>query len=72
MKKGMIVLYTEMFDADQSESPNVGPAIVTRVHPDDVLDLTVFFMNGFFLKSNIHKGEPSERGTWHSAPWLRE
>lgn len=66
VSKGDIVLYTDMFDADTSESPNINPAIVVKVNESDgSLDLVVFFINGSFYKADVQKGSPITRGTWH-------
>lgn len=67
-QKGDIVLYVCEFDADPSYSPNVGPAIVTKVNDDGSLDLAVSVMNGQFFKLNIQKGEATMRETWHPKP----
>jgi hypothetical protein len=62
---GNVVLYTEQFDSDKSELPNIVPAIVVRGHADNVVDLAVFFLNGMFYKLNVPVGAPDVRGTWH-------
>lgn len=63
--KGSMVLYVAEFDADTSYSPNIGPAIVTKVNADGTLDLVVFVLNGMFYKEGVKQGEPTERMTWH-------
>lgn len=65
---GSIVLYCDQFDADDSQSPNVSPALVVKVNPDETLCLQVFFINGSFTKLNVKRGEPTERRTWHLIP----
>lgn len=66
--KGDIVLYTDVFDYDTSETPNVHPAVVTKAHADGTLDLCVFFMTGQFHKTKVPQGSETSglpaRGTW--------
>lgn len=64
-KKGDTVLYTCEFDADSSYSPNVGPALVTKVNADGSLDLAIFVLNGQFFKCAVMQGQPGDRMTWH-------
>jgi hypothetical protein len=65
MNVGDIVIYVDEFDADTSYSPNIGPAIVTKINSPGNLDLAVFSLNGFFYKTGVVQGEPTERRTWH-------
>lgn len=64
-KRGDIVFYTDRFDSEAGETPNVSPALVVDVNADESLNLTVFFMNGSFWRTNVKKGDPSQRSTWH-------
>lgn len=69
MKIGDIVQYVMEFDADKSYTPNVGPAIVTKVLPDSagkmtVLDLWIMFPQGFFIKLQVPQGDGTARETW--------
>lgn len=64
--KGDVVLYVCLFDADESESPNINPATVTKVQADGTLDLVVHSINGTYFKEGAKKSsDKSERGTWH-------
>jgi len=64
-KKGDTVFFVDLFDYDLSETPNVHPAIVTKVRSDGSLDLFVMFMTGTFHKTAVPQGAPDQRGTWH-------
>lgn len=63
--KGSMVLYTCHFDADASESPNICPAVVTKILANGNLDLFVMFQNGSFTKLDCPHGSPGVRETWH-------
>lgn len=63
-KVGDTVVYCMEFDADESYSPNIGPALVTKVNKDGSIDLVIFAENGMFFKENILKGEVGERMKW--------
>lgn len=68
LKVGDMVVYVDYFDADDSYSPNIGPAIVTKVHPNTPLvDLCVFSQNGVFYKLGCKESMPQElkRGTFY-------
>lgn len=66
MKEGDIVFYTEHFDSDKSEAPNIVPAMVIKIgDTPDTLNLWVFFVNGLFSKLGVPKGTAGVRGTWH-------
>lgn len=65
MQVGNIVLYVDEFDSDKSYSPNMGPALVTKVHSNGELDLAVFAQNGMFFKTQVKQGAVDERRTWH-------
>lgn len=67
IKKGSTVLYVALFDADKSETPNINPAIVTKVQADGSLDLVVHSINGVYFKEGAPNSEDdkSVRGSWH-------
>lgn len=67
--QGDFVLYVCEFDADTSVSPNVAPALVTKVNANGSLDLNVFFLNGMFMKQNVSQDDGSKkRETWFPKP----
>jgi hypothetical protein len=70
VKVGSVVSYVMEWDSDTSYSPNIGPAIVTKINDDgmsgvgNTLDLVVFAMNGMFYKFSAKEGDPKTRMTW--------
>lgn len=71
---GDMVLYTDEFDADTTQTPNVSAAMISKVYADGTtLDLTIFVQNGIFFKTGVPQdtaaaGSTPTRGTWHPKP----
>jgi hypothetical protein len=64
-KKGSRVHYVCKIDSDADETPNVWPAIVTKVQKDGTADLWVMTSGGFFVAGKVNHDEHKTRGTWH-------
>ena len=65
LKEGVMVRYVHKVDADPTETPNISPAVVVKVKEDRVVNLFVMTSSGTFHVSDVPKGGPVERGTWH-------
>jgi hypothetical protein len=68
IKVGQVVMYTMEFDSDLSYSPNVGPAMVAKVHSNGNPDLVILTINGVFFKTDVPFGSPEIRASWHLLP----
>lgn len=63
-QKGSWVLYTVKIDTDPTETPNIWPAVITKINETGA-DLQVLHSVGGFQMQDVKEGQPGERGTWH-------
>lgn len=61
----VLVQYTHKVVPCDLETPEVSPAIVTKMHADQTANLAVFTSGGSFFVFNAPKGVAGEKGTWH-------
>ena len=63
--KGRVVHYVLKIDYDTDETPNVSPAMITKINKDGTVSLVVFTSGGHFSAGNVVHDGNKARGTFH-------
>lgn len=61
---GMVVLYTNLGDANNEYPPEQQPALITRVHEDGACSLTIFYPTGCFQMQDVRWSAKFARRHW--------
>lgn len=65
---GRIVHYTNLGDKDGRYPPEQQGAMITRVHENDCVSLTIFYPTGIFQMEKVPYSPTYERGHWTWPP----
>lgn len=68
---GRIVYYKRYGTPGGEHKSEISPAIITRVHTDECVDLCVFNPTGLHFNTSVMRDEEGRGGTWDWMPYQK-